>query len=38
MAEIGRDLWRLSITVLLLKQGRLKQVAQDIIQSGFEDF
>ena len=30
MVEVGRDLWRSSSTTPLLKQGPLKQVAQDL--------
>ncbi|KAK4806816.1 hypothetical protein QYF61_005612 [Mycteria americana] len=36
MVEVGRDLWRLSCTTPLLKQGYLEPVAQDHVQTAFE--
>ena len=36
MVEAGRDLWRLSSSASLLKQGQLEQAGQDCAQSCFE--
>jgi len=36
MVRDGRDLWGSSSPTPLPKQGHLKQVAQDLIQTGFE--
>lgn len=37
MAEVGRDLWRSSGLVPLLRQGHAQQVVQDPVQEAFED-
>jgi len=36
MVGVGRDLCGASSPTLLLKQGHLEQVAQDLVQAGFE--
>lgn len=36
IVEVGKDLWRLSCSALLLKQGHLDLVAHDHVQSDFE--
>jgi len=36
MFRVGRDLWGSSSPTPLPKQGHLEQVAQDLIQMGFE--
>jgi len=36
MVEVGRDLWRSSGPIPLLKQGHLEPVAQDCVQKAFE--
>jgi len=36
MIWVGRDLWRSSSSTSLPKQGHLDQVAQDLVQAGFE--
>jgi len=36
MVGVGRDLWRLSSTTLVLNQGHLEQATQDCVQVGFE--
>jgi len=36
MIEVGRDLWRSSGPIPLLKQEHLETVAQDHVQAGFE--
>jgi len=36
MVGVGRDLWGSSDPTHLPKQGQLEQVAQDLVQGGFE--
>ena len=37
MVEVGRDLWRSSCLIPLLKQGHLEQIAHDHVQMALED-
>jgi len=36
MVGVGRDLWGSSNPILLPKRGHLNQVAEDLVQEGFE--